>query len=659
MTLDHRTVQQLIIDLHQKGLALSLRSQQGVSMLVQAAEKRRQKLVQTILNPFFIRFPGINPQWLLSVVNSTAGWLFSKPAVLTSVAIIAWSLITLGIRRQEVTAQLAEFSQFFGWPNLLYLWLTLGVTKIVHEIGHGLACIRFGRQCSSIGLALLVFSPTLYCDATDSWMLRSKWQRILVSSAGMYAEVLLASLAILTWAALNDGLLRHLCMNVFLVSTVTTVLFNANPLIRFDGYYILADALEIPNLRQKATQLLNRWLAWAFAAEQQPDRQLPATGRFWFVVYALASSVYRWLIVLGIFAFLVNVLKPYRLQSLGIGWAVVSGCLMLFGVGRSLWKAITMKTGHPRNKRRLLITVAVIAGLVIAILQIPVPFVVASPFVVRARVEESAFVVEPGAVDSIHCAAGQRVLAGEPLLTLSNPDLIDYQHQLTTELEITQSTVQTARAASDHHQVVLQRQKADQLRRELDETNQRLRELIVRAPIDGRVTAVPRLRQPTVEQQQENLTRWTGQILSETVAGAWLEAGTSVATIAGSTECQAELAVDQSNLREIHPGQKVRLSLDSDPGTVLIGRVVEIAAQHVEFIEPSLSNKFGGSTPTTTDRQGREKLSSHAYQVLVSLPPNQTTPVIGMRGRARVIVSEYTLGHWAWRALRTTFRYRM
>ena len=127
------------------------------------------------------------------------------------------------------------------------------MTKVLHEFGHGLSCKHFGGECHEMGVMILVLTPCLYCNVSDSWMLPNKWHRAAIGAAGMYVEVVLASICTFIWWFTEPGLFNYLCLNVMFICSVSTVMFNANPLLRYDGYYILADILEIPNLRQKAT----------------------------------------------------------------------------------------------------------------------------------------------------------------------------------------------------------------------------------------------------------------------------------------------------------------------------------------------------------------------------------------------------------------------
>ena len=137
----------------------------------------------------------------------------------------------------------------------------MAIVKVLHEFGHGLSCKKFGGECHEIGFMLLVFTPCLYCNVSDSWMLPNKWKRVWIGAAGIYVEMILASIAAFVWYFTEQGTtINDLCLNMMFLNVVSTVLVNGNPLLRFDGYYILMDALEIPNLRQKSTEVLKRWV---------------------------------------------------------------------------------------------------------------------------------------------------------------------------------------------------------------------------------------------------------------------------------------------------------------------------------------------------------------------------------------------------------------
>ena len=166
--------------------------------------------MQAISNPFFIKFPAVNPSFIVDACDRLVGPLFSKPGLLLGIVLIGASWIEAAVRFDALRATLPSLETFFGWPNLLWLWLMIGFTKVIHELGHAIACRRIGCRCHGIGAALLVFSPTLYCDATDSWICPRKWSRMGVAAAGMYVEVLLGAAAIFVWSHTHGGLIHSL-----------------------------------------------------------------------------------------------------------------------------------------------------------------------------------------------------------------------------------------------------------------------------------------------------------------------------------------------------------------------------------------------------------------------------------------------------------------
>src|SRR5262245_22941693 len=243
----------VVADLHTKGIVYSDRPGQGFVLLERRKETRRKKWLSAAQNILSLRLPGWDPEWTLARLHPLVAWCFRPAGIAVQVTIIAAAYLLLAVQFDAFRQNLPEFKQFFGWPNLVYMYLTLAATKVLHELGHGVTCRHFGGECHEIGVIFLVFSPTLYCDVSDSWMLPSKWQRIAIGAAGMWVESVLSSLALFVWWFTHPGLLHHLCLNVFFVSTISTVVFNLNPLMRYDGYFMLHDFLEIPNLSEKAS----------------------------------------------------------------------------------------------------------------------------------------------------------------------------------------------------------------------------------------------------------------------------------------------------------------------------------------------------------------------------------------------------------------------
>ena len=168
-------------------------------------------------------------------------------------------------------------SALFDPRNLFWLLLAIGAVKVLHELGHALACKHFGGEVHELGFMLLVFAPCLYCDVSDAWRLPSKWQRIAVSAAGMVVELVLAALATIVWWYAQPGVVQLVALNIMIVCTVSTLLVNGNPLLRYDGYYILSDLVETPNLWQRSREVLRRFASeWLLGEPAADDPLVPA-----------------------------------------------------------------------------------------------------------------------------------------------------------------------------------------------------------------------------------------------------------------------------------------------------------------------------------------------------------------------------------------------
>ena len=322
-------LQQFIGMLHRSGLVISESSGQGRQLKRRRDQKKRKELMGKFTNIFAIRFRGFDPERILNRLHPIFGWLFHPFSIMFFTLLGLTALSLLLVQFDVFRARLPTFHEFFGPHNWIYLGVTMGVVKILHEFGHGLSCKHYGGECHEIGIMLLVFTPCLYCNVSDSWMLPSKWKRAFIGAAGMYIELILATFATFIWWFSEPGLLNHLSLSMMFICSVSTVMFNANPLLRFDGYYITMDLAEIPNLRQKSTEVLKRFMVKnCLGIEQPPSPFLPQRFHVFFALFTIASVMYRWVVVFSIMYFLTKVLEPYGLKIVGELVAVIG----LFGL---------------------------------------------------------------------------------------------------------------------------------------------------------------------------------------------------------------------------------------------------------------------------------------------------------------------------------------
>ena len=315
--------------LHRSGLILASVQGQGAQLLKRRGEKVRQQWLQTISNVLCVRFKGVDPERFLEWLYPLVRWMYSPLTVAVCVLMMIAAALMILTRFDDFLQKLPTFRDFFTPANALMLAATLGITKVLHELGHGLTCTHFGGECHEIGVMILVLTPCLYCNVSDSWMLPNKWHRAWIGLGGIYVELVLAAIATFIWFSSVPGLLNSLCLNTMFIASVSTIIFNGNPLLRYDGYYVLADLLEIPNLRQKATMILSRKAGeWFLGLEPAEDPFLPQRKQILFVLYSVAAAFYRWLVVLSILWFLYRVFMPYRLEVIGRAIVVVAltGC---------------------------------------------------------------------------------------------------------------------------------------------------------------------------------------------------------------------------------------------------------------------------------------------------------------------------------------------
>ena len=657
-------VSRFVSTLHRSGLVIGDRPGQGP----QLNERRRQRVWSEWKNwlrsIMCLRFRGIDPDWILNKLNPWFGWLYSPPALMVAVVYIFTALMLVLVNFETFRSKLPEFHQFFASGNWFYLAAALGITKVIHEFGHGLSCKYYGGECHEMGFMLLVFTPCLYCDVSDSWMLPSKWKRMMIGAGGMYIELIIASTATFLWWNSHEGLFNQMCLNVMFVSSVSTLLFNANPLMRFDGYYILSDMLEIPNLRTKSSTSLSRLAKkWCLGVKLQDDPFLPKRHQGLFALYSVASTIYMWVLMISIFMFVWNAMKPYRMEAIG-------RMLALFGIYGLIVRPITgiykfLKVPGRRDEVKSLnitVTAGVVAVIAAAICFIPLPQRVWCPAELRPRGEETVYVTVDGRLEEILVEANDRVAEGDELARFSNVDL---ELQI-AELEGQESGYRARLASLERErftdsaagmEIRTVEESLKSVEEQLVKKRQYQSELVLKAPRSGLV-----LPSETVDEKPDpsgRLPGWSGSALAKKNIGATFAEGTVLCMVGDPDHFEAVMIVDQSEVEFVQIGQRVDLKLDAFPFETFRGAVNEIAETHIEVGSERLSVKAGGSVPTTTDEMGREVPISTSYEVLMQVDDAENVFTPGMRGNARVEVGNRTVGQWLLRLFWQTFNFRM
>ncbi len=388
------------------------------AQLFERYKKRRQREMRfQFLNIMFMRFPLLDPDRFLRRTLPVVG------ALISPFGAALWLLVVglgLSVVAANVGALKAQGEGLLAANNLFLLYIGLVIVKTFHEFGHAYFCRRFGGEVHVMGVMLMIFTPMPFVDTTSSWSFRERWKRVLVGAAGMIVELFIAAIAVFFWAKTGPGIIHSLAYNIMFVASVSTVIFNINPLMRFDGYYILSDLLEIPNLNQRASTHL-RHLAEAHLFGVK-NSESPAGSRreaAWLTFFGSASGIYRVIVFSSILLVVAD-----RFLIIGIVMAAI--CLIS-------WMAVPVVrftrylAASPRldrvRTRAVCVTASLVMVVVVLLAVIPFPCSFRAPGIVLASQRSMLANETAGVVAELRVKPGSRVKAGQPLAQLRNPEL--------------------------------------------------------------------------------------------------------------------------------------------------------------------------------------------------------------------------------------------
>lgn len=651
--------------LHRSGLVLSDSPGQGVQLKKRRDERSRQEWMQRLSNILSLRFRGINPEKLLEWMHPKLSWMYSRTAVFCCMFLALSAATLVAVKFDEFQAKLPTFHQFFTVQNAFWLMVVLGVTKVIHEFGHGLTCKHFGGECHEMGVMLLVLTPCLYCNVSDSWMLPNKWQRAAIGVGGMYIEVVIASIATFIWWFTQEGLLHNLCLSTMFICSVSTVVFNGNPLLRYDGYYILSDIAEIPNLSQKATSVLGRTMGKVCLGLDIPDDPfLPRRNRFFFGLYAVAAAAYRWVVVFSILFFLNEFFKPYGLQVIGqiIGSMSLYGLLVypLWRLAKYFW--VPGRTDLV-DRTRMWISVGVVVALLAAVAFVPLPHRVYGTFELQPHDAGKVYVEVPGQLEKVYVHPGDKVKKGQKIASLASIDLALSISELTSKrdqlkAQLTSLHSQRFQDPTAGMQIPETKKTLAAVEEQLTEKQRDFERLQLVAPVDG--TVLPPPDTPEKPTPENELGGWSGTPFEPRNLGATLDQSTLFCEVGDPRSLEALVVIEQSDIEFLRPHQTVDIKLDELPFNTLRSEVQEIATENLKVSPRHLSNKAQGELPTKTDEAGVERPITTSYQVRV-FPLDDSSGLLrtGLRGRAKIYAPWESLGTRLWRWFSQTFHFRL
>ena len=652
--------------LFRSSLLVSDSPNQGVELKKRGDKSAAAGWKSQLTNILSIRFRGFDPDRLLEAMNPYTAWFFTWPVFVLVMLLCGSALGLIFAQFDTFQAKLPTFHDFFEAKNWFWLAIVMALTKVFHEFGHGLACKKFGGQCHEAGLMLLVLTPCLYMNVSDSWLLKSKWQRAFIAAAGMYVELIIASIAVFIWWFSQPGIINQLALNVIFVASVGTLLFNANPLLRYDGYYILSDLLEIPNLRSKATSILQRFFSKTFLGiESAADPFLPRQHQWLFAIYSVAAAAYRWVITFSIFWFVYRVLEPYGFKIVGQMIAMMA----LYGlIGMPLvaaWKFFSIPGRWNAVKRtRLAMSMLLLTAIITGILMIPVSHHVYCSFTIQLEDAAIVYVDVPGTLTEIHAFPNQPIQSGQKIAVLANPELDRQITQLQTKVAMadTKFKLVSHAASSDGNRgegarIAESEAALKTATRTFDQRRQDISKLTITAPFDGFLFAPPKRDDKTPEGV---LGLWSGIPLDARNVGAWMDKKTVLAKVVPDmTKFKAILAVDQTNIEFIRPEQRIELQLRQHPMKLYETTIAQFAPIKMKETPKTLSSKNGGDIISIVNDEGQQVPASTTYMLSVPIAIDDAIVIDGGTGVAKIYAGKQTVGRRIWRLLCHTFQFEL
>jgi putative peptide zinc metalloprotease protein len=613
-------------------------------MLFKRHQSRVRKQVQgQLMSLLYLRVPVFDPDPILEQWVRLMGLAFTWPGLILWLGLIGTALyFVVG----DLGLLASQSQEVLSIRNLPWLYLCFIVAKVLHEFGHAFACKRFGQinpgggQVPTLGIMFLVFFPTPYVDTSSAWVFRSKWHRAVVGMAGVLAEMALAAVAAIVWANTSVGTLHSVAYNVIFVASVSTFLFNANPLLRFDAYYVLSDLLEIPNLGQRANTYLGylvKRYAWGLKNSISPAYTLGEA--VWFVLYGTTSAVYRVYISVRILLFMnerlpdqLFFLVPCMAISGLAGWIVVP-------IGRIIKYLATSDELGKKRARAAISTLATAAAAAILVGGIQLPDYWRVEGIVEPNSLSLIYAQTNGFVEGFLASDVKVRPGGEPLITAINPQLEAERAAALAErrrLEVQRRIARTQEAAA----VQLWDEEIQALDDKIARVESQLASLRLQAPLAGlwvspRVDRFQGLYVPRGERL--GLVGTFDDLIIRAMAG----------------QNVAAMVLEQAS-------PSVEMRIPGRPALDLRGRIVEVSPEGTDVLpSQALGFRAGGPIPVRSDDPNGLRAAERVFEIRVRPDPDGAGALrAGHRVVVRIQMHDKPLWLQWWTAARQLFQRR-
>jgi len=592
-------------------------------------QNKLSKIKQRFSNPIAQKVPLWDPEVFLTKHFNKVGWLFSIWVAIVWVLLIGYSLLQAAIHWPQISQ---HFSINALSPyNLIIVFLLYPPIKILHELGHAFSAKLEGGEVHEMGINFLMFMPIPYVNVSTATHFRNKYKRILVSAAGILVESFLAALGLLLFLATEPGLIQDIGFNIFMIGGISSLFFNGNPLLKYDGYYILADALAIPNLYQRSAHYWRYWFQRYLFGLREASSPVNAPGEtFWFVVYSVLSFLYRLAVLWFIF-----VVVTEKFFTLGVILAVWLLGLQIF---LPLYKSLRFIVSSPdlsHNRQRALIASTVLIGTLIAVIGfVPVPSYTMAEGVVWQPDEALLRAQQDGFAGPLQVASSQRVEEGTPVIRLYDPFL-------ETRAKIARAKVNELRS----------RYRA-----------KRVTNFVEANIIKGAVTVAESELTHIIDKiNSMSVTAFkSGKILlpgAEDLPGRFVRQGELLGYILDEQPPTIRMAVSQDNIGQLRRGiEDITVRLASDQHRDYSAEIIRQAPEATNQL-PSAALTTAGGGKFIINPDSKDDLISLQKVFLVDLgfDPQQQNIPLGTRAYVRIDHGGEALARQWFRRLRQTF----
>ena len=591
---------------------------------------QRMKLKQRLWTPLAVRFPLFDPEQFLERTYPRVRFLFSWFGVVLWLVVVGSGMVMAVSHWGDLTQNIVD--RALTPQNLILLWFVYPIVKALHELGHGYAAKFAGGEVHEIGIMLLVLVPVPYVDVSSAWGIRNKRKRMLIGAAGIAVELFLGSLAMFVWLNVESGTIHAIAYNVMLISGASTLLFNGNPLLKFDGYYVLSDAIEIPNLATRSNKYLGYLIQRYLFGLKDADSPADTRGeRVWFSVYGVAAFLYRMFIMFVIILYIGG--KFFVVGVLLASWAIITQVFVPMGKNLSfLFKSPRLK----RNRGRSLGSSAVVLLLVVALLFfLPAPFWTRADGVIWPTDQSHVRAGADGFLARLLVPAGNRVEPGQALIELRDPfldarvEILEAnQRELTSQLRNAQ--------AKDRVQAALFREELAATTADLVRARERVKALVIHSQRAGLLI---------LPQEQDAVGRFVrkGQLVAYVVEPADL--------------LTVRVAVSHDEIGLIHDRTRnvdvmsVAWGAESYPAEILR----EVPGGTMQLPTAALGSMGGGRIAIDPrEADGRSTLE-RVFEIDVGLPQAASTAFLGQRMYVRFDLGYKPAGLQLYRSLRQLF----